>query len=76
MVVQRPGVLVARGNTSDVYAWGPQSIVKLLRPQIPPRWAEREAGTTELVRAAGLPAIAGWLAQKRMIRGLAMGAIK
>ncbi len=56
MVTRHPGALLARGNTSDVYAWGPRSIVKLLRPGIPPQWAEREARTTTLVCDAGLPA--------------------
>lgn len=49
-------LLVARGNTSDVYRWGDDSVVKVLRPGIPDEWAAREALTTHLVHAAGLPA--------------------
>lgn len=50
------GSLVARGNTSDVYRWGADAVVKALRPGIPEEWAGREAQTTALVNAAGLPA--------------------
>lgn len=48
--------LIARGNTSDVFRWGNDSVVKILRPGIPDEWARREAHTTQLVHAAGLPA--------------------
>lgn len=48
--------LVARGNTSDVYAWGTDAVIKVLRPGIPDAWASREAETTRLVHDAGLPA--------------------
>lgn len=50
------GELIARGNTSDVYAWGRSAVVKLLRPGIPKAWAHQEARTTALVHDAGLPA--------------------
>jgi len=56
MVTRYLGSLVARGNTSDVHAWGRDAVVKILRPGIPDDWAAREAKTTELVHAAGLPA--------------------
>lgn len=56
MVTRYLDSLVARGNTSDVYAWGADAVVKLLRPEIPVEWAAREAETTRLVHAAGLPA--------------------
>lgn len=56
VVVRHLGSLVARGNTSDVYRWGEHAVVKALRPGIPPEWAAREARTTDLVHAAGLPA--------------------
>lgn len=46
---------VARGNTSDVYRWGRNSIAKVLRPGIPDHWAAREARIMELVHAAGVP---------------------
>jgi tRNA A-37 threonylcarbamoyl transferase component Bud32 len=57
MVVEQPsrGELIARGNTSDVWAWTTTTVVKLLRPGIPEHWAELEAAITERVRAAGLP---------------------
>ncbi len=50
------GRLIARGNTTDVYAWGEHAVVKILREGIPKAWAEREATTTALVNDAGLPA--------------------
>jgi aminoglycoside phosphotransferase (APT) family kinase protein len=56
MVIRRPGLLVARGNTSEVYEWGHGAVVKVLRAGIPREWAERESTTSELVHAAGLPA--------------------
>ena len=56
MVTRQLGSLVARGNTSDVYSWGPGAVVKVLRLGIPDVWAIREAQTTRLVHAAGLPA--------------------
>lgn len=39
-----------------LHEWGHGAVAKVLRRDIPPHWAEREAVTTELVRAAGLPA--------------------
>jgi aminoglycoside phosphotransferase (APT) family kinase protein len=39
-----------------VYRWGKHAVVKVLRPDIPDEWAIREARTTELVHAAGIPA--------------------
>jgi aminoglycoside phosphotransferase (APT) family kinase protein len=56
MVTLHLDSLIARGNTSDVYRWGEDSVVKVLRPDIPFEWARREAETTALVHAAGLPA--------------------
>jgi Ser/Thr protein kinase RdoA (MazF antagonist) len=50
------GDLVARGNTSDVFDWARDAVVKLLRPGIPPEWAGREATITQLVNASGFPA--------------------
>jgi aminoglycoside phosphotransferase (APT) family kinase protein len=57
MVVQQPGrgELIARGNTSDVWAWTTTTVVKILRPGIPEHWAGLEAAITERVGAAGLP---------------------
>ena len=56
MATQHLDSLVARGNTSDAYGWGKDAIIKVLRPEIPEEWAAREAETTSLVHAAGLPA--------------------
>jgi tRNA A-37 threonylcarbamoyl transferase component Bud32 len=49
------GQLIARGNTSDVWAWTTTTVVKVLRPGIPGSWAELEAAITQRVGAAGLP---------------------
>jgi len=48
--------LIARGNTSNAYRWGKSAVIKVLHPDIPEEWATREAETTRLVHAAGLPA--------------------
>ena len=50
------GDLIARGRTSDVYAWGVDSVVKVLRADVPPAWAGLEARHTRAVRSLGLPA--------------------
>ncbi|WP_336921065.1 phosphotransferase family protein [Aquipuribacter sp. SD81] len=52
----RPGRLLQHGNTSHLHEWGTGAVAKVLRADIPAHWAEREALTTELVRAIGLPA--------------------
>jgi aminoglycoside phosphotransferase (APT) family kinase protein len=48
--------LIARGNTSDVWRWTPETVVKVLRPDIPRHWADLEADITRAVYEAGLPA--------------------
>ena len=50
------GPLVATGRTSDVYAYGDGSVVKVPRPDVPPHWAEKEAEFTAAVRRLGAPA--------------------
>lgn len=50
------GLLVAKGNTSDVYAFGEEAVVKVLHPGIPEHWAACEAESTDLVHSLGLPA--------------------
>lgn len=57
-IVQYPqlGRQIAHGNTSDVYEVSGDSVVKLLRSDIPPEWAEREAQIADAVHGAGLPA--------------------
>jgi len=52
---QTAGELVARGNTSDVFMWSDGAVVKVLRPDIPPHWAQLEADITRRVHEAGLP---------------------
>ena len=46
---------IARGNTSDIWAWSEHAVVKVLRPGMPAHWAAMEADTLARVRAAGLP---------------------
>jgi len=46
---------MARGNTSDVWAWSERTVVKVLRPGIPDHWADLEAETVARVHAAGVP---------------------
>ncbi len=46
---------IARGNTSDIWAWSDHAVIKVLRPGIPSHWAEMEADTLSRVHAAGLP---------------------
>ena len=50
------GELVATGRTSEVYAFGAGSVVKVLRPDVPPHWATLEAEFTDAVRRLGMPA--------------------
>ncbi len=49
------GEPIARGNTSDIFAWTEATVVKVLRPEIPRQWASIEADITRRVHAAGLP---------------------
>ncbi len=49
------GSLIATGRTSDVFAFGADSVVKVLRPEVPPHWSENEATFTAAVHALGLP---------------------
>lgn len=50
------GELVAAGRTSEVYAFGTDSVAKMLRPGVPRDWLRFEAELTAAVRAAGVPA--------------------
>ena len=52
---RQPGEPIARGNTSDIFAWTDTTVVKVLRPDIPRQWASIEADITRRVHAAGLP---------------------
>ncbi|MEM7338086.1 MAG: aminoglycoside phosphotransferase family protein [Actinomycetota bacterium] len=49
------GSLVGVGRTADVYAYGDDSVVKVLRADIPRHWAALEAQFTAAVHARGLP---------------------
>ncbi len=48
------GELIAVGRTSEVFAYGTDSVVKVLRPGVPGHWATLEARFTTEVRAGGL----------------------
>lgn len=54
-MADRPGALVAVGNTSTVLRWGTHHVVKLLDAATPPHWAGLEAGWTASLHALGLP---------------------
>lgn len=49
------GALIAVGRTSEVYSFGPDSVVKVPRPTVPPHWAEIEAQIAASVHDVGLP---------------------
>lgn len=49
------GPLLAVGNTSTVHAWGRDRVVKVMLPDTPSRWADREADWTARLYAIGLP---------------------
>jgi aminoglycoside phosphotransferase (APT) family kinase protein len=57
MLQARParGELIASGNTSDVWRWTETTVVKVLRPEIPPHWAWLEYEIIRRVSEAGLP---------------------
>ncbi|MBT8241512.1 MAG: phosphotransferase [Acidimicrobiales bacterium] len=50
------GELVAVGRTSEVYAYGNDSVVKVPRPDVPEHWAHDEAQFTRAARTCGVPA--------------------
>ena len=52
----RVGELVANGRTSNVYAFGNDSVVKVPRAGVPADWAGLEARFTASVRRLGAPA--------------------
>lgn len=49
------GPLLAVGRTSEVFAFGTDSVVKVPRPDVPRDWPEIEAASTTAVHALGLP---------------------
>lgn len=50
------GAFVASGRTSEVFAYGIDSVVKVPRPGVPAEWSEQEARFTDAVRSRGVPA--------------------
>lgn len=50
------GKFLAAGRTSEVFAYGADSAVKVLRPDVPGAWADLEADLTATVGEQGLPA--------------------
>lgn len=58
MTIKR-GVLIAEGNTAQVFAWGDSHVLKLYREGYPPSEAERELELVQAVITAGIrtPAI-------------------
>ncbi len=51
----QPSVLLARGRTAEIYAWGDGQVLKLFFDWCPEAWVRQEARVTRAVRAAGLP---------------------
>ncbi len=49
------GPLLAVGRTSEVFALGAASVVKVPRAEVPPHWAGVEARIADAVHAVGLP---------------------
>jgi uncharacterized protein (TIGR02172 family) len=52
--------LVAKGMTSDLFAWPKNRLLKLLHPRFPREVAEREFTITHALHVAGLPAPAAY----------------
>lgn len=56
MDVPGVGELVGSGRTSDVYAYGSDSVIKIPHFTVPNDWSAFEAALTNAVRSAGVPA--------------------
>jgi aminoglycoside phosphotransferase (APT) family kinase protein len=54
--IRRPGVLIATGRTAEVYAWGDDRVVKVLRRGFPHELGEAEARAAGLADRAGIGA--------------------
>lgn len=50
------GEFVASGRTSEVFAYGTDSVVKVPRPGVPEEWSAYEARLTDAVRSRGVAA--------------------
>lgn len=56
METGKPGPRISAGRTAEIFAWGPDLILKLIRPEFPGRLADDEAAITNTVREAGIRA--------------------
>jgi tRNA A-37 threonylcarbamoyl transferase component Bud32 len=54
-MVMEKGVLIGRGRTADVFAWGTDRVLKLYHPRIPYALVEQEYQITQAAHQAGLP---------------------
>ena len=50
-----PGLLVARGRTAEIYAWGEGHVLKLFYDWCPPGWAKHEADVARVAYRTGVP---------------------
>jgi len=55
-VSMQVGELVGRGRTSDVYAFGADSVIKMPHDDVAADWPQFEAALTQAVHALGVPA--------------------
>ena len=55
---RQPGALLATGRTAEVFAWGDDRVVKVLRPGFPDELGEAEARAAGLADRAGIGAAA------------------
>ena len=50
------GPLIAEGRTAEVFAWGPNEVIKLARDSGTTSWMDSEAKVAGAVADAGIPA--------------------
>jgi GNAT superfamily N-acetyltransferase/tRNA A-37 threonylcarbamoyl transferase component Bud32 len=55
-VRREPGARIAVGRTAEVFGWGDDAVLKLIRPDMPGGMADFEARVAAVVEAADLPA--------------------
>lgn len=46
--------LIAKGRTAEVYAWGPDAVLKLYQDWCPPHWIDQEMHAAQVAHQAGL----------------------
>lgn len=51
-----PGVQIASGRTSEVFEFGNDSVIKILRPGVPRHWVDAEAALSRAVQTVRVPA--------------------